>query len=174
MTTKTLPEQARIVAGMITLGERIAYGRDADLLIQLATIVEAQRGHNLSFDLLERLKKALINLGYSTPEGGMEHFGAQIETQLYNLCRGVDNLLAQQVAPPYDQQALELCDKCGWKAIMPGEPCFVCNMQVAAPQVPMTTEEALDLMPTNNMGRIDALAWMARAVERHHGIGAKP
>lgn len=39
---------------------------------------------------------------------------------------------AQQVAVPYDQQALELCPECGWKAIMPGEPCFVCNMQAAA------------------------------------------
>ena len=27
----------------------------------------------------------------------------------------------------YDQQALELCDKCGWKAIMPGEPCLNCS-----------------------------------------------
>lgn len=29
--------------------------------------------------------------------------------------------------PPYDQQALELCDKCGWKAIIPGEPCLNCG-----------------------------------------------
>ena len=36
---------------------------------------------------------------------------------------------------PYDQQALELCDMCGWKAIMPGEPCFVCNMKTEAQQV---------------------------------------
>lgn len=27
---------------------------------------------------------------------------------------------------PYDQQALEPCDTCGWKAIVPGEPCLVC------------------------------------------------
>jgi len=59
---------------------------------------EAQQG--LSIDLLERLSKTLINLGYSTPEGGMEHFGARIESQLYNLCRGVDAILAQQVAVP--------------------------------------------------------------------------
>jgi hypothetical protein len=28
---------------------------------------------------------------------------------------------------PYDQQALELCGVCGWKAIIPGEPCLVCE-----------------------------------------------
>ena len=32
-----------------------------------------------------------------------------------------------QQAKPYDQQELELCDKCGWKAIMPGESCLVCE-----------------------------------------------
>ena len=35
---------------------------------------------------------------------------------------------------PYDQQALELCGACGWKAVMPGEPCFICNMQTKAQQ----------------------------------------
>ena len=94
----------------------------------------------LSLDLLERLSKTLTNLGYSTPEGGMEHFGARIESQLYNLCRGVDSILAQQVAVPYDQQAMELCPECGWKAIMPGEPCFVCNMENDAQQVAVLTD----------------------------------
>jgi len=41
MTTKTLPQQARIVAGMIALGEHIAWGRDTELLIKLADQVEA-------------------------------------------------------------------------------------------------------------------------------------
>ena len=41
MTTKTLPEQARIVAGMIALGEHIAFGRDTELLMQLADRVDA-------------------------------------------------------------------------------------------------------------------------------------
>lgn len=67
----------------------------------------------LPLDLLERLSKTLINLGYSTPEGGMEHFGARIESQLYNLCRGVDSLLAQQVAVPMpmtDEQIQKIWD----------------------------------------------------------------
>ena len=60
----------------------------------------AKAQHDLPLELLERLSKTLTNLGYSTPEGGMEHFGARIESQLYNLCRGVDSILAQQVAVP--------------------------------------------------------------------------
>ena len=31
----------------------------------------------------------------------------------------------------YDQQAMELCEVCGWKAKMDGEPCLVCQ----APQI---------------------------------------
>ena len=41
MTPTTLPEQARIVAGMIALGEHIAFGRDTELLMQLADRVDA-------------------------------------------------------------------------------------------------------------------------------------
>ena len=37
------------------------------------------------------------------------------------------DFLAQQVAVPYDQQALELCPACGWKAVIPGEPCLNCG-----------------------------------------------
>jgi hypothetical protein len=28
---------------------------------------------------------------------------------------------------PYDQQALDLCDVCGWKASTPFDGCFICN-----------------------------------------------
>ncbi len=38
----------------------------------------------------------------------------------------------------YDQQALELCETCGWKAIIPGEPCLVCerNARMLKPESP--------------------------------------
>ena len=29
----------------------------------------------------------------------------------------------------YDQTALELCEECGWKAIIPGDGCLVCARQ---------------------------------------------
>jgi hypothetical protein len=36
--------------------------------------------------------------------------------------------LRQALAQPeqYDQTALELCEKCGWKAVIPNEGCLVC------------------------------------------------
>jgi hypothetical protein len=33
----------------------------------------------------------------------------------------------------YDQTALELCEECGWKAIIPGDGCLVCARQKAKP-----------------------------------------
>ncbi len=33
----------------------------------------------------------------------------------------------------YDQTALELCEECGWKAIIPGEGCLTCARQKAKP-----------------------------------------
>ena len=34
---------------------------------------------------------------------------------------------ALEAPEPYDQQALEPCDKCGWKAVIPGDPCLNCG-----------------------------------------------
>jgi len=33
----------------------------------------------------------------------------------------------------YDQTALELCEECGWKALIPGDGCLVCARQNAKP-----------------------------------------
>ena len=33
----------------------------------------------------------------------------------------------------YDQTALELCEECGWKAMIPGDGCLVCARQKAKP-----------------------------------------
>ncbi len=40
-----------------------------------------------------------------------------------------ESLAALEAAlkPQYDQQALELCDLCGWKALIPGEGCLNCQ-----------------------------------------------
>ncbi len=34
---------------------------------------------------------------------------------------------------PYDQTALELCEECGWRAMIPGDGCLVCARQKAKP-----------------------------------------
>lgn len=36
-------------------------------------------------------------------------------------------LYTRPAPQPYDQQALELCESCGWKAVIPGEPCLNCG-----------------------------------------------
>ena len=44
-----------------------------------------------------------------------------------------------------------------------------------APSQPLSDDQIDDLMPTNtSMPRSDALRWMARAVERAHGIKGEP
>ena len=74
---------------------------------------------------------------------------------------------AQQVATPYDQQALELCDKCGWKAIMPGEPCFVCNMKTEAQQVAAVTRH-MEEQPDGTL--IEVEPWVAQQVAVPDGL----
>ena len=34
---------------------------------------------------------------------------------------------------PYDQTSLEMCEECGWKALIPGDGCLVCARQKATP-----------------------------------------
>jgi hypothetical protein len=42
----------------------------------------------------------------------------------------------------YDQTALELCEECGWRAMIPGEGCLTCARQKAKRQwVWLTAEE---------------------------------
>ena len=48
------------------------------------------------------------------------------KAQIEGLLR--DAIAAEEAqTEPYDQQALETCDVCGWKAIVPGEPCLMCE-----------------------------------------------
>jgi hypothetical protein len=39
--------------------------------------------------------------------------------------------LEAALKPQYDQQALELCDVCGWKAVIPGDGCLNCRREAA-------------------------------------------
>lgn len=43
------------------------------------------------------------------------------------------NVRPLYTVPQYDQTALELCEECGWKAIIPGDGCLVCARQKATP-----------------------------------------
>ncbi len=50
--------------------------------------------------------------------------------------------------PAYDQTALELCDVCGWKTLIPGDVCLNCEHEAAAQRkwVGLTDEEIIDVI----------------------------
>ena len=109
-------------------------------------VPEAAFGNTERAELIAKLRT------YSDELDAMEDAGIQAQI---DFAKAADMLeadgKAQQVTH-YDQQALELCDKCGWKAIMPGEPCFVCNMKTEAQQVAVPAGWALvPIEPTPEM-----------------------
>jgi hypothetical protein len=59
---------------------------------------------------------------------------------------------------PYDQQALELCEVCGWKTLIPTEGCLNCDRQPKAePQKPVGTyEEVMQTMRSLQTGTLVA------------------
>ena len=76
--------------------------------MSILTHDEAKRlSQSLSLDLLERLSKTLTRLGYATPEGGMEHFNADLANQLYNMCRAVDSIFDREQPPAPSDTARE-------------------------------------------------------------------
>ena len=72
---------------------------------------------------------------------------------------------------PYDQTALELCDVCGWKTLIPGDGCLNCERQTAKRE-PLTDEDVQDLLkvgnPTEDEYRLIRMGWDAA-----HGIGGQ-
>lgn len=90
--------------------EKARLGAEIETL-ELAAIDDAERyavppSQALSLDLLERLSKTLTRLGYATPEGGMEHFNADLANQLYSLCRAVDSLFDREQPPAPSDTAI--------------------------------------------------------------------
>jgi hypothetical protein len=41
--------------------------------------------------------------------------------------------VSEPISVGYDQTSLELCEDCGWKAVIPGDGCLVCARQKAKP-----------------------------------------
>jgi hypothetical protein len=58
------------------------------------------------------------------------------KTDREKLWRAFDALRAA-LAEPYDQTALELCEECGWKTLIPTEGCLNCERQPKAEQEPV-------------------------------------
>jgi hypothetical protein len=84
-----------------------------------------------------------------------------------NAIRLLRDRLAQ---PEYDQTALELCDVCGWKAVVPDECCLNCK-RLAQPQrewVDLTEDEIFKLYMNSGYGDIDdclQFEGLARVIE---------
>ena len=45
--------------------------------------------------------------------------------------------LQEALREPYDQQALELCEACGWKTLIPGDSCLNCARSIDTSQEPV-------------------------------------
>jgi hypothetical protein len=57
---------------------------------------------------------------------------------------------------PYDQTALELCEVCGWKTLIPDEGCLNCERQPKAEQEPVGTyEEVMQTMRSLQTGTLE-------------------
>ena len=68
----------------------------------------------------------------------------------------------------YDQTALELCEECGWKAVIPGDGCLVCARQKAKPVAYM-----YDFMSDNEVIR----DWVTQSyddIKRENGFNVRP
>jgi hypothetical protein len=98
----------------------------------------------------------------------MERFAALVAAaereacaQLCERARRVTPPAAQR-QEPYDQTALELCEECGWRAMIPGDGCLVCARQKAKPVaqwVELTDDEARALVNRATFG--DRTNWQA-------------
>jgi len=88
--------------------------------------------------LLEAARQALDALTY---QGTMGKPRRQRRVAAITALRAA---ITEAEAQPYDQQSLELCETCGWKAVIPGEPCLVCERNAK----PLGILEAIDMCVT--------------------------
>lgn len=66
----------------------------------------------------------------------------------------------------YDQTALELCEECGWKAIIPGDGCLVCARQKAVAWM-------YDFLSDNEVIR-DWVTQSQEDIKRENGFNVRP
>jgi hypothetical protein len=75
------------------------------------------------------------------------------------LCEGIER-------ESYDQTALELCEECGWKALIPGDGCLVCARQKAVAWM-------YDFLADNEVIR----DWVTQSyddIKRENGFNVRP
>lgn len=98
----------------------------------------------MALEVLEQINRLSIGENaISLPgeiDAAMDNLRAAIEQPLkinpagcYIRVGEVSESISVSGKEPYDQTALELCNECGWKAIIPGEGCLTCARQKAKP-----------------------------------------
>ncbi len=104
-------------------------------------------------------------------DGAMDNLRAAIEQPLKIDPAGC-HIRVGEVSEPisvgYDQTSLELCEECGWKAIIPGDGCLVCARQKAKPVAYM-----YDFMSDNEVIR-DWVTQSQEDIKREHGFNVRP
>jgi len=84
----------------------------------------------------EALKLALEALEYHTAQTRPIH-------ETYEAIKAINEALAQPPLPvqePYDQTALELCNVCGWKTLIPTDGCLNCERKPLPAQPPLPVQ----------------------------------
>jgi hypothetical protein len=85
-------------------------------------------------EALKLALEALENKSLLTPNEWKAVYGKAITT--------IKEALAQPAQEPYDQTALELCNVCGWKTLIPDDGCLNCERKAQPAQEPVNLLEA--------------------------------
>jgi len=100
-------------------------------------------------DAIIALRTAIEQAEKQKPFGYFQyasHFDAWVQNRDSN--EGVPFYTAPR-QEHYDQTSLELCEKCGWRALIPGDGCLVCARQKAKPVwIPRVHLEAAQREPS--------------------------
>lgn len=96
--------------------------------VRAAACAELRRLEAANAELLTVLGDILYALEKARIWGGMDWTYNPLHPVHYLPARDKARAaIAAQHVPQYDQQALELCEVCGWKTLIPGEGCLNCE-----------------------------------------------
>ena len=115
--------------------------------------------HKVASDAAAALRTAIEQVDKQEPVCDKDPRGCwSVRCQLEKKCKNTPPAAPRQ--EQYDQTALELCEECGWKALIPGDGCLVCARQKAPREwVELTDDEARALVNRATFG--DRTNWQA-------------
>jgi hypothetical protein len=84
--------------------------------------------HKVASDAAAAIRAAIEQVEKQEPVCDKDPRGCwSVRCQLEKKCKNTPPAAPRQ--EQYDQTALELCEECGWKALIPGDGCLVCARQ---------------------------------------------